>query len=674
MKDTNTLPDFEALKPAEIEPALDALLMENRAELLMLLDDPSPNTWTSLIDPVEAMDIKLHKFWAPIGHLQAVCNTPEWRKVYNACLPKITEYYTEIGQNESLYAAYQSVVESDAFEGLSLPQKTLLKHALRDFRLSGVHLEKPEKLKFAELQQRLSQLTTKFSENLLDASNAWSLSIKEKETLKGLPSLALESAKQLAKKKNKKGYLLTLDASSYLAVMQYAEDRPLREKMYRAYVTRASDQGENLSKWNNDKVMVEILEARSEFSQLLGYANYAEYSLVPKMASNAAEVFELLNELGKESSGIAKQEYENLQAYAKGEGLVSLESWDIAFYSEKLRQRDYDINQEQLRPYFPVPQVLKGLFQLVERLYGIQLKEKKGVSVWHPDVQFFEITDKKGKLCGQFYIDLYARENKRDGAWMDDCQSRHRFENGDMAYPVAYLVCNFNPPLQGKPGLLTHEDVITLFHEFGHSLHHMLTKVDYAAVSGTNGVPWDAVELPSQFMENFCWEKEVIENLSSHYETGEKLSDELFDRMVSAKNFLSAMQMARQLEFSFFDFRLHSQSPPSSAKAIQAVINQVRDEVAVVKPPAFNRFQNSFSHIFAGGYAAGYYSYKWAEVLSSDVYAKFEEEGILNTKVGLSFLHEILEKGGSDDPMKMFIAFRGRKPSTEALLRHHGMK
>jgi len=547
-------------------------------------------------------------------------------------------------------------------------------NALRDFRLAGVDLPPEKQRRYREIQQRLARLTSRFEENLLDATQAWSKQITDVRRLAGLPESARAQARQAAEQRNQEGWVFTLEFPSYYAVMTYADDAGLRREVYEAYVTRASDQGPHAGKWDNGPIMEEILALRHELAQLLGFANYAERSLATKMAPSPEKVMAFLRDLADRSLGQAQEELEELKRFAREQyGVEELAAWDISYYSEKLRQRRYALSDEDLRPYFPEDRVLPGLFEVVKRLYGLEIRRLEGIETWHDDVRFYEIRDAEGRLRGQFYVDLYARPKKRGGAWMDVCISRMRRADGSVQTPVAYLTCNLTPPVGDKPALFTHDEVITLFHEFGHGLHHMLTTVDYASVAGISGVAWDAVELPSQFMENWCWQREALDLIAGHYRTGEPLPDELFDKMIAARNFQAGMQMVRQLEFSLFDFRLHLEYDPETGARIQQILDEVRAEVAVVRPPVYNRFQHGFAHIFAGGYAAGYYSYKWAEVLSSDAFGRFEEEGIFNRETGLAFLETILEQGGARDPMDLFKEFRGREPEIEALLRHSGI-
>ncbi|NOZ36946.1 MAG: oligopeptidase A [Gammaproteobacteria bacterium] len=677
------LPAFSRIKPEHIEPAIDILLSEIREMVNQRLDDYKDHySWDTLIQPLEDMDDRLSRVWSPISHMNSVVNSDPLRKAYNACLPKLSEYATEMGQNRRLYEAYKFIKDSPDFAELDLAQQKIIDNALRDFHLSGVDLSTEKKTRYREIRQRLSQLTTRYEENVLDATQAWSILIEQESRLAGLPDSARAMAKQAAQQKEKTGWLFTLDFPSYHAVITYADDRSLREEIYHAYVTRASDlfplQAPEAGTWDNADVMEEILALRHESAQLLGYANYAERSLVTKMADSPQRVTGFLHDLTQRAKPVAEKELQVLQDFAREHySIDELQPWDMACYSEKLRQHIFDISQEELKPYFPETRVIPGMFEVVKRLYGLTIQEVEGIDCWHKDVRFFDIYDEDNELRGQFYLDLYARENKRGGAWMDDCVGRKRNPDGTLQTPVAYLTCNLTPPINDEPAQFTHDEVITLFHEFGHGLHHMLTQVDYTGVSGISGVAWDAVELPSQFMENWCWEKEALNLICGHVKTGDPLPDDLFDKMYAAKNFQSGMQMLRQLEFSLFDFRLHleydSTDKSKQAKRVQKILDEVRTEVAVIKPAPYNRFQNSFSHIFAGGYAAGYYSYKWAEVLSADAFSLFEEQGIFDPTSGRKFLHSILEQGGSKEPMELFVDFRGREPQIDALLRHCGI-
>ncbi|MEW8235658.1 MAG: oligopeptidase A [Candidatus Thiodiazotropha endolucinida] len=664
------LPAFSSITPDMVEPAMDQLLQENRQTIQQLLSSQQKYTWENLVEPLEKAEDRLSRTWSPVSHMNAVVNNEELRAAYNAMLPKLSEYATEVGQNGQLCNAYKQVAGE---AGLDRAQRKLLQNALLDFHLSGVDLEEDKKQRFKEISQELSQLTTKFEENLLDATNAWSKLITDESALQGLPESALALARQTAAQRDQEGWLLTLEYPSYLPVMTYADDRQLRREVYEAFATRASDQGPHAGQWDNTEAMERILELRHEQAGLLGFSNYADRSLAKKMARSSDEVIAFLTDLAERSRTQAERELNELREFASETyGFYDLQAWDIGYYAEKLRQVRHNISQEELKPYFPETRVLPGMFAVVERLYGIRIEETRGVDTWHPDVRFFEIRDSHNHLRGQFYLDLYARPKKRGGAWMDECATRFFTDTMDQI-PVAYLTCNFSPPVDGKPSLFTHDEVLTLFHEFGHGLHHLLTTVDYPAVAGINGVAWDAVELPSQFMENWCWEKAALDLISGHIDTGDPIPDELYRRMYTAKNFQSAMQMVRQLEFALFDFRIHREYDPRRGGCIYEILQEVRQQVAVITPPAWNRFAHGFSHIFAGGYAAGYYSYKWAEVLSADAFSLFEERGIFNADTGQAFLREVLQQGGSRDAMELFVAFRGREPEIEPLLRHSGI-
>ncbi len=668
--DMTGLPAFSRILPEHVEPALDAILADCRSGIAGVTGADALATWDGFVEPLEELDDRLSRMWSPVGHLNGVMNSDALRAAYNACLPKLSAYGTEVGHNADLFRGYQSVA---AQEHLGSAQRKLLDNALRDFHLSGVDLPADAQARYKAISQELSALTSKYAENVLDATNAWSKDIDDEARLAGLPESALALARQNAEERNQSGWVLNLDFPCYLPVMTYADDRVLRRELYEAYGTRASDQGPHAGRWDNTETMERILALRHELAQLLGFANYAERSLATKMAKDPAQVIAFLEDLARHSVERARAELAEVAEFARDEhGLGTLEPWDLSYYSEKLRQHRYQIGQEELRPYFPIDRVLPGMFGVVERLFGIRITEATGVETWHPDVRFFEIRDAHGALRGQFYLDAFARQNKRGGAWMDVCTNRLHTVRCDQI-PVAYLVCNFSPPVGGKPSLLTHNEVETLFHEFGHGLHHMLTKVDYPAVAGISGVPWDAVELPSQFMENWCWERESLDLIAAHVDTGEPLPDDLYQRMRAAKNFQSAMQMVRQLEFALFDFRIHLEYDPASGGRVYEILDQVRDQVAVMKPPAFHRFAHGFSHIFSGGYGAGYYSYKWAEVLSADAFSLFEERGVFDAEAGASFRSNILEQGGSAEAMDLFVAFRGRPPTVDALLRHSGI-
>jgi oligopeptidase A len=668
-----TLPLFSQIKPEHIVPAIDQLLSEARSSVDQHLAASQHYTWKNLIEPLEDIEDKLNKAWSPVSHLNSVVNSDELRDAYNACLPKLSAYSTEMGQNEGLFTAYRFIADSDEFSTLDIAQQKIVRNALRDFKLSGIDLNTEKKQRYKDISSQLSALSSSYEENLLDATNAWSKVIKDELDLAGLPESALAQAKQTAKSHNETGWMITLQFPSYISVMTYADNRELRREHYEAYATRASELGPYAGQWDNSENMEKILALRHEKALLLGFNNYAELSLATKMAEKPEDVIDFLEDLANRSYRQARKDLADLRDFAKQHfGLDDLQSWDMSYFSEKMRLHFYQLSQEEVKAYFPVTHVVPGLFAIVEKLYGLQIAEIFNFDSYHPDVRFFEIHDQAGVLRGQFYFDLYARAKKRGGAWMDDCVARKKI-NDAIQTPVAYLTCNFTPAIGDQPALLTHDDVTTLFHEFGHGLHHMLTQVDHLGVSGINGVEWDAVELPSQFMENWCWEQEALDLISGHYQTGEKLPESLFTKMLAAKNFQAGMIMVRQLEFSLFDFRIHKDYTPEQGGRIYEILAQVREQVAVVKPPEFNRFAHSFSHIFAGGYGAGYYSYKWAEVLSSDAFSLFEEKGIFNQKTGLAFLTNILERGGSQNAMELFIKFRGRKPTIDALLRHNGI-
>ncbi|SFM45681.1 oligopeptidase A Metallo peptidase. MEROPS family M03A [Ectothiorhodospira mobilis] len=668
------LPPFGDIRPEHVEPAIDRVLADNRAAIQRLLDQPGPFTWENLVHHLDLLEDRLERIWSPVRHMNAVVNSEALREAYNRCLPKLSDYATEMGQNTRLFQAFQSIAQGPEFPRLEPAQQRVITNALRDFHLSGVDLPEDKKARYKAIAQELSALTARFEENVLDATQGWQLRITDPGRLSGLPESALDMLRQNARQRDLEGHLVTLEFPSYYAVMTFAEDRELRREVYTAYVTRASDQGPHDRRFDNSEVMERILALRHEEAQLLGYPSYAHLSLATKMADSPQGVVAFLEDLARRAVPAARGELDSLQAFARTHlGLDTLEAWDLSFASERLRQHLFQLSQEDLKPYFPVDRVLQGLFDLVERLYQVHIRPADGAPVWHPDVRFFEIQDPDGRPRAWFYLDLYARSHKRGGAWMDDCRGRLR--DGDrLQLPVAYMTCNSTPPVDGKPALFTHDEVLTLFHEFGHGLHHMLTRVDHPGVAGINGVEWDAVELPSQFMENWCWEREALDLISGHHETGEPLPAELFDKLTASRHFQAAMQMVRQLEFSLFDMRLHAEYDPALGGRIQEILDEVREQVAVLRPPQFNRFQHGFSHIFAGGYAAGYYSYKWAEVLSADAFARFEEEGLFNGQTGRDFLTGILEQGGSRPALELFKAFRGREPEIDALLRHSGLE
>ncbi|WDE05267.1 oligopeptidase A [Thalassomonas viridans] len=668
------LPEFSKIKPEHVKPAVEQAIQACKDTISRVLNENDNYTWDNLVAPINEADDILNRLWSPVSHMNSVISSDELREAYESCLPLLSEYGTFVGQHEGLFKAYQQVSQSGEYQKLDTAQRKVIDNALRDFKLSGIALNEENKKRYGEISTQLSELGSKFSNNVLDATHAFSVLITDEQELAGLPQSALDAAKALAESQEKSGWLFTLDIPSYLPVMMYCDNKELREKLYRAYVTRASELGPNGGEFDNTGVMAESLKLRHELAQLLDFNNYAEKSLATKMAASTAEVLQFLEDLATKSKAQGEQEVKELHEFAEKEfGQSQLQAWDLPYYSEKLKQSRYAISDEDLRPYFPESTVVKGLFEVVHRLFGVSIEERSGVDVWHKDVKFYDVFDKDHKLRGSFYLDLYARAKKRGGAWMDDCVGRRALADDAVQLPVAYLTCNFNQPVGDKPALFTHNEVVTLFHEFGHGIHHMLTQIDAADVAGINGVPWDAVELPSQFLENWCWQPEALAFISGHYETGEPLPQEMLDKMLAAKNYQSAMQMLRQLEFSIFDFRMHASYDPAKGDEIQQVLDQVREKYAVIQAPEFNRFQHSFSHIFGGGYAAGYYSYKWAEVLSADAFGRFEKEGIFNEQVGRDFLTNILEKGGSQEPSELFKAFRGRDPEIDALLRHSGI-
>jgi oligopeptidase A len=668
--DFSGLPRFAEFNPGHVAPAVDALLAENRALIARVCGPDVAATWHDFVEPLEDANERLARAWGVAGHLNAVMNSPELREAYNANLPKVTQYYTELGQHEGLFIKFKALGASAEFGQLTRAQRKVIENHLRDFRLGGVELPPAEKARFLEIRERLARLSSRFSDNVLDATNAFAHYVTDSAEVAGMPEDVLTAAREAARGDGRPGWKFTLHAPSYIPVMQYADHRGLRELMYRAYVTRASEFGK--PEWDNTALITEIVQLRAEQARLLGHAHYAEYSLEPKMAESAQQVLDFLMELAARAKPYAERDLEEVSAFARSAlGLDRLEAWDLAYASEKLRLERYAFSDQEVKQYFPETSVLPGMFKLVETLYGLAISPEPAPT-WHPDVRFFSIRDRGGELIGQFYADLYARPSKRGGAWMDEAITRRRKGEG-VQTPVAYLNCNFSAPVGGRPALFTHDEVITLFHEFGHGLHHLLTRVDHIGVSGINGVEWDAVELPSQFMENFCWEWDVLAPMTRHVDTGTRLPRALFDKMLAAKYYQSGLQMVRQLEFALFDLRLHSDYEPSGARTVQELLEEVRARVAVIFPPAYNRFANNFSHIFAGGYAAGYYSYKWAEVLSADAYSLFEENGVLDPVTGHRFWDEILAVGGSRPALESFVAFRGREPKLDALLRHSGM-
>jgi len=668
--DFSGLPRFQDLRPEHVAPAIEQLLAEARAALERATQPQLPLAWEAFVAPLEDANERLGRAWGQVTHLHAVLDSPALREAYNAGLPKLTQYWTELAQNRPLFEKYRALRADPSFERLAPARRKLVEDALRDFRLGGAELPAQRKVRFAQVQQELAGLGAKFSENLLDATNAFSLTVTDDKRLAGLPQDVREAAREAAESEGHGGWKLTLHAPSYMPVMQYAEDRELRATMYRESVTRASEFGR--PEWDNTPLIARILRLRNEEARLLGFENYATVSLVPKMADTPEQVLEFLRDLARRARPFAERDLAQLRDFARAElGLERLEAWDLAYASEKLRARLYDFSDQEVKRYFPEDVVVAGLFRLVSKLYGLRITPGDA-PVWHEDVRFFEIADSSGALIGQFYVDLYARDTKRGGAWMDDAITRRR-KDERIQTPVAYLNCNFSRPVGGKPALFTHDEVITLFHEFGHGLHHLLTEVEELGVSGINGVEWDAVELPSQFMENFCWEWEVLEHMTRQLDSGAPLPRALYDKMLAAKNFQSGLATLRQIEYALFDMRLHCDYDPDSGRTPLELLEEVRREVAAIFPPAYSRFPNNFSHVFAGGYAAGYYSYKWAEVLSSDAYSLFEEKGILDAATGARFRDEILAVGGSRAASESFRAFRGREPRVDALLRHSGM-
>ena len=668
--DFSGLPRFAEIRPEHVTPAVDELLANCRKTVEACMADTGEPTWQGFVTPMEDANERLSRAWGQVSHLHSVMDSPELREAYNENLPRITQYYAELGQHEGLFRKFKALKDSPAFAPLSPAQQKIVDNELRDFRLGGAELPEADKQRFMEIQQQLAALSAKFEENLLDATNAFVHYVENRDELAGIPEDVLEAASAAAEADGNIGWKFTLHMPSYLPAMQYADNRELRETLYRAYVTRASEIGPE--KLDNTALIRDIVRLRREAARLLGFGNYAEVSLEPKMAETPDQVLAFLDELGARAKPYAERDMQELSEFAAGElNLPDLQAWDIAYASEKLRAARYSFSDHEVKQYFTEPNVLAGMFKVVETLYGLHIRPARA-PVWHEDVKFFEIANHSGQKIGEFYLDLYARPSKRGGAWMDDAITRRRKGEG-IQTPVAYLNCNYTAPLPGKPALFTHDEVITLFHEFGHGLHHLLTKIEDLGVSGINGVEWDAVELPSQFMENFCWEWDVLRHMAKHVDSGETLPRELFDRMLAAKNFQAGMQTMRQLEFALFDMHLHYDFDPDGPDTALDLLNRIRAQVAVVIPPDYNRFPNNFSHIFAGGYAAGYYSYKWAEVLSADAYALFEENGVLNPEVGHRFWSEILAQGGARPALESFKAFRGREPTIDALLRHNGM-
>lgn len=664
-----SLPLFDRIEPDHVSPAIESVLNEANTLIHSLKEMNAPTSWNNFVEPIEIISEKISRAWGQIEHLNAVINSDSLRKAYNDNLIKLTEFYTNLSQDESLYKKYQSLKDSEVFKSLTPSQKRIIDNVLREFKLGGAELNETDKKRFKVIQEKLAKLSTQFEENILDATNEFSIFVDHLDELIGIPEENIKKAHAEAKEDKKEGYKFTLHFPSYLPVMQYADNRTLREKLYHAYATRASELAS--PKFDNTNLIEEILSLRYESSKLLGFKHFTEMSLVTKMAKSSEEVITFLMDLANKAKPFALKDMDELKSFAKTLKIEKLEAWDIAYVSEKLRQAKYSFSENEVKQYFPEHRVLKGLFKVVETIFKLKII-KSDAPTWHKDVSFYSIKNENDELIGQFYFDLYARNHKRGGAWMDEAISRYKNSLGS-SHPVAFLTCNFSSPSENKPALFSHDDVITLFHEFGHGLHHMLTKVDDYSISGIKGVEWDAVELPSQFMENFCWEWDVVKHMTEHVDNKNTLPKSLFDKMIEAKNFQSGMQTLRQIEFSLFDIRLHTEYSDQNKINPLKLLETIRDEIAVVRPPSWNRFPNSFSHIFAGGYAAGYYSYKWAEVLASDAFSLFEEQGILSSHAGQKFQNEILSQGGSRPAMESFIAFRGREPTVDALLRHSGM-
>jgi len=664
-----SLPLFDRIEPDHVSPAIESVLNEANTLIHSLKEMNAPTSWNNFVETIEIISEKISRAWGQIEHLNAVVNSDSLRKAYNDNLIKLTEFYTNLSQDESLYKKYQSLKDSEVFKSLTPSQKRIIDNVLREFKLGGAELNETDKKRFKVIQEKLAKLSTQFEENILDATNEFSIFVDQLNELIGIPEENIKKAHAEAKEDKKEGYKFTLHFPSYLPVMQYADNRTLREKLYHAYATRASELAS--PKFDNTNLIEEILSLRYESSQLLGFKHFTEMSLVTKMAKSSEEVITFLMDLANKAKPFALKDMDELKSFAKTLKIEKLEAWDIAYVSEKLRQAKYSFSENEVKQYFPEHRVLKGLFKVVETIFKLKII-KSDAPTWHKDVSFYSIKNENDELIGQFYFDLYARNHKRGGAWMDEAISRYKNSLGS-SHPVAFLTCNFSSPSDNKPALFSHDDVITLFHEFGHGLHHMLTKVDDYSISGIKGVEWDAVELPSQFMENFCWEWDVVKHMTEHVDNKNTLPKNLFDKMIEAKNFQSGMQTLRQIEFSLFDIRLHTEYSDQNKINPLKLLETIRDEIAVVRPPSWNRFPNSFSHIFAGGYAAGYYSYKWAEVLASDAFSLFEEQGILSSHAGQKFQNEVLSQGGSRPAMESFIAFRGREPTVDALLRHSGM-
>ena len=662
-----TIPLFDKIKSHHLVPAIQKIIIDNETTIKNIENIQDSEISYEFVKELSKIDYRLSNAWSQIGHLNSVCNSEEFRVEYNKCKDLITDYYSNISQNVKVFNLYVKLKESSLFAELTSIQQKVIDNEIRDFKLGGVNLALEEQAKYKKIQSKLSKLASKFEENVLDETNQYFLHIEDSERVRGIPDDVLEQATLLAKEDKKSGYYFTLHFPSYIPVLQYAHNRDLRQQLYEAYAKKASELSN--PKYDNSKIIQDILFLRSQLANLLGFHNFAELSLDTKMANSPKEVCDFLKNLASKAKPFAEQDYEDLKKYALKDGIKHLEAWDVAYYSEIIKQEKYLISDQEIKQYFPEHKVIKGLFDLVNKLYGIEILESKAPS-WHSNVAYYEI-QQSNKIIGSFYLDLYARKNKRGGAWMDECISKSQF-NGHIDYPVAYLTCNFSSPIGKNPALFTHDEVITLFHEFGHGLHHLLTQVDEYNVSGIKGVEWDAVELPSQFMENFCWNWEVIQNMTEHIKSKETMPKNMFDKLIQSKNFQSGMQTVRQVEFALFDMLIHMNDNPINLNVLET-LEKVRDEVAVVRPPKWNRFPHSFSHIFAGGYAAGYYSYKWAEVLSADIFDEFLNNGVLNKDIGTRFRKEILSVGGSRGANESFVKFKGREPTIDALLKHNGL-
>ena len=669
MAEHNQLLTFDSINPATINQQLSDMLAFHRKEIDALCESDDP-CWDTLMSPLAELDIHLNRLWSPFSHLNNVTNTDSVRQAYNDCLPLLTQYSTDISQHEALHQAIQKLSSQP---NLDTAQKKIIEHLLRDFHLSGVDLSDDKKARYKEICERLAKLTTQFEENIIDTTSAWHHLVTDETQLSGLPDYAIAAAKHAAEEKSQDGYIFTLQIPSYLAVMQFADHRPLRQTLYQAFCTRASDQGPNAHTYDNSEIMQEIMTQRHALAQLLGFKHYAERSLATKMVDQPQQVLDFLWQLVRQAKPQAEHEFSTLIEFAKETlDLDTIEPWDLTYAAEKLKQRDYAISETELRPYFPSDKVIEGLFTIVSRLFNVTIQPVDDIERWHDDVQCYALYQ-EDTLISYCYFDLFARDKKRGGAWMDDAQNRHRQADGNQLIPIAFVTCNFLPPIKDTPSLLSHDDVVTLFHEFGHALQHMLTRINYLDAAGINGVPWDAVEICSQFLENWAWQRECMPLISAHFETGEPLPTELFDRLERARHFQSAMQMLRQLEFSLFDFILHMEFDPTQENQIQQILNDVRRQVAVVPVPEYNRFQHAFSHVFAGGYAAGYYSYKWAEVMAADAFSLFLDNGLFDPETSQRFQDTFLASGGAVEPMELFIAFRGREPQIDALLTQYGI-